>query len=114
MKELVNAAAYLGSDIFQILQVLQGITGKFIQVANGSCQRLGRSLADITDPQTEYQPVQRLLFGCLDRRLQIADALFPKTFQLPDLVVGEMVETRNILQKAQVIELADVGVPKTS
>src|ERR1700722_9456391 len=111
VKEMEYARCHLWSHIFQILKVFQGKVGEFPQMANGYGQDLGRCLTHITDTQSEDQPVQRLLPGCLDRRLKIVNALLPKTLQCPDLIIGKPVDTRNILQKSKSIELPDIGIP---
>src|SRR5437588_332337 len=104
VKELVYTGCYLRTYVFKTLQTFRRIVGQVLQVADGCRQDLGRGLPDITDPQSEDQPVQRLLPGSLYRRLQIADAFFSKAFQFPDLIVRKTIDARNILQKPKLIE----------
>src|SRR5579872_485134 len=114
MKEPIYAGSDFGTHIFQILKVFERVLREVHEIAHRCGQGLGRRLPNITDTQSEDQPVQRLLPGSLHGSPQVSDALFSVALQRLYLVIGQPVDTGNIFKESELIELPDVRIAETT
>src|SRR5579872_6546520 len=114
MKERIDAGSDFGTHIFQILKVFERVPRQVHEIVHRGGQGLGSRFANITDTQSEDQPVKRLLPGSLHGSPQVTDALFAVTLQRSYLFKGQPIYTRYIFKKPELIELPDVRIAKTT
>ena len=98
---LGHAGSQFGTDLGDLLHLLEGGGGQGVQRAKVVDQELGHGAADALDAQRRQQPGRAALFAGLDGGHQVGHLFLAKALQGQELAGGQGVDVGHVAQEAE-------------